>query len=176
MQKIIDNVLIECIQGDITRQADITAVVNAANARLSPGGGVSGAIHKVAGPSLYQECRILAPLKPGQAVITAGHKLPNRYCIHCLGPIYGVDKPEDKLLSDCYRNALLLAEDNKIDSIAFPAISTGVFGYPIHLAASTALKTIIGMLSGFKHLKKVRFVLYSNKDLKIHEETLSQLV
>ncbi|MEN2995438.1 MAG: macro domain-containing protein [Acetomicrobium sp.] len=142
MEKKISGVTIECVKGDITRQPDVTAVVNAANAWLKPGGGVAGAIHRAAGPELDKECRPLAPIKPGQAVITGGHNLPNKYVIHCLGPRYGVDKPEDRLLSDCYRNALKLADEHEIDSIAFPAISTGVFGYPVQEAAEVALRTV----------------------------------
>jgi O-acetyl-ADP-ribose deacetylase len=121
---------LECVQGDIARQPDMETVVNAANAELRIGGGVAGAIHRAAGPELEKECRPLAPIRPGQAVITGAHNLPNRYVIHCLGPIYGIDEPADELLAACYRNALQLAEQNKIASIAFPAISTGVFGYP----------------------------------------------
>ncbi len=123
MEKNISGAVIECIQGDIAAQADMAAVVNAANAYLRMGGGVAGAIHRTAGPGLEVECRLLAPIRPGEAVITGGHKLPNRYCIHCLGPVYGVDKPEDRLLSDCYRNALNLAEEHKIESIAFPVLA-----------------------------------------------------
>lgn len=172
----IKGVTIECIKGDIAGQVGITAVVNAANAQLMPGGGVAGAIHRAAGPGLKEECRKLAPIKPGQAVITGGHNLPNRYVIHCLGPIYGVDKPEDKLLADCYRNALELGEKHKIDSIAFPAISTGAFGYPIEDAAEVAFKTIIEMIPKLKSVKKIRFVLYSESDLKVHERVLSRLI
>lgn len=99
MARTIKGVTIECVQGDITRQEGFDAVVNAANAELRPGGGVSGAIHRAAGPGLAEECRPLAPIKPGQAVITSAHKLPNRFVIHCLGPVYGVDKPSDRLLA-----------------------------------------------------------------------------
>jgi O-acetyl-ADP-ribose deacetylase (regulator of RNase III) len=175
MEKTISGVTIECVKGDITRQPDVTAVVNAANAWLRPGGGVAGAIHRAAGPGLEEECRPLAPIKPGQAVITGGHNLPNKYIIHCLGPRYGIDKPENKLLSDCYRNALKLADEHNIDSIAFPAISTGVFGYPVEEAAEVALKTIKEVIPTLKHVKKIRFVLHSDRDLKIHEKVLESL-
>lgn len=175
MEKTISGVTIECVKGDITRQPDVTAVVNAANAWLKPGGGVAGAIHRAAGPELDEECRPLAPIKPGQAVITGGHNLPNKYVIHCLGPRYGVDKPEDRLLSDCYRNALKLADEHEIDSIAFPAISTGVFGYPIQEAAEVALRTVKETIPSLKHVKKIRFVLHSDRDLKIHEKVLESL-
>lgn len=175
MEKILSGVTIECVKGDIAKQPDITAVVNAANAWLKPGGGVAGAIHRAAGPGLEEECRPLAPIKPGQAVITGGHNLPNRYVIHCLGPRWGIDKPEDKLLADCYRNALKLADEHKIDSIAFPAISTGIFGYPVEEAAKVALKTIKEVIPTLKHVKKIRFVLHSDRDLTVHEKVLASL-
>lgn len=175
IEKIISGVTIECVKGDIAKQPDITAVVNAANAWLKPGGGVAGAIHRAAGPGLEEECRPLAPIKPGQAVITGGHNLPNRYVIHCLGPRWGIDKPEDKLLADCYRNALKLADEHKIDSIAFPAISTGIFGYPVEEAAKVALKTIKEVIPTLKHVKKIRFVLHSDRDLTVHEKVLASL-
>lgn len=176
MKKTISGITIECIKGDIVSQPDITAIVNAANAQLKIGGGVAGAIHRAAGPGLEEECRPLAPIKPGECVITGGHRLPNRYVIHCLGPIYGVNKPENELLANCYRNALKLAEQHKIDSIAFPAISTGAFGYPIEEAAEVAFKTIMELLPELQYVKRIRFVLYSNKALEIHEKTLSRLL
>lgn len=166
---------IECIKGDIASQAGIDAVVNAANAQLRTGGGVAGAIHRAAGPGLEEECRPLAPIKPGEAVISGGHKLPNKYVIHCLGPVYGVDKPEADLLAECYRNALNLAEENNIQSIAFPAISTGVFGYPVEGAAEVAFRTINDLIPGLKTVKKIRFVLFSDNDLEIHEKVLSRI-
>ncbi len=175
MQKIVNGVKIECVQGDIASQGDIAAVVNAANAQLRMGGGVAGAINRAAGAELEQECRPLAPIKLGQAVLTGGHKLPNRYIIHCLGPVYGRDKPEDKLLADCYRNALLLAEKHKIESIAFPAISAGAFGYPVEDAASVAFGAILEMTDKLKYIKIVRFVLYSRGDLEAHQNVLSAL-
>jgi len=173
MEKIISGITIECIKGDISSQPDITAIVNAANAQLKMGGGVAGAIHRAAGTGLEKECRPLAPIKPGEAVITGGHRLPNRFVIHCLGPIFGVDKPEDKILENCYLNAIKLAEQYKIDSIAFPSISTGVFGYPIEKAAEVSLGAIIEIVPRLQYVKRIRFVLYSNRDLDIYERTLS---
>jgi O-acetyl-ADP-ribose deacetylase (regulator of RNase III) len=117
----------------------------------------------------------LAPIKPGQAVITGGHNLPNRYVIHCLGPVYGVDEPSDRLLVECYRNALKLAEQHGISSVAFPAISTGVFGYPMEEAAEVAFRTIAEMAPSLKSVKVIRFVLRDEKALRIHEETLARL-
>jgi len=175
VKKTISGVTIECVKGDIASQADITAVVNAANAQLRMGGGVAGAIHRAAGPGLSEECRPLAPIEVGEAVITGGHNLPNRYVIHCLGPVYGTDKPENELLARCYRNALRLAEKHNIKSIAFPAISTGAFGYPVEEAASVAFSNVLKMTSELKYVKRIRFVLYSEKDLEIHERVLSVL-
>ncbi|HDP98284.1 MAG TPA: RNase III inhibitor [bacterium] len=172
----ISGVTIECIQGDIAAQSGIAAVVNAANAELMIGGGVAGAIHRAAGPRLEEECRPLAPISPGEAVITGGHNLPNRYVIHCLGPIYGIDKPENLLLANCYRNALKLAEEHRIESIAFPAISTGAFGYPISDAAELAFRTIVEDIPKLKFVKTIRFVLFSASDLKVHQETLSRMI
>lgn len=175
MIKEVDGVVLETLQGDITSQPDIEAVVNAANAQLMPGGGVAGAIHRAAGFKLAEECKSLAPIKPGEAVITDAYNLPNSFVIHCLGPVYGVDKPEDELLEKCYINALDIAERNNISSIAFPAISTGAFGYPFREATEIAVKTVIEKAKDLNNVKKVRFVLFGEKDLKIYDEILSQL-
>ena len=173
MNKIISGINIECLKGDIASQTEIDAVVNAANAQLRTGGGVAGAIHRAAGPGLEEECRALAPIRPGQAVISGGHKLPNKYVIHCLGPVYGVDKQEADLLAKCYRNALLLAEKHEIESIAFPAISTGAFGYPVEKATEVAFRTIMEIIPDLKSVRNIRFVLYSDSDLEIHDKILS---
>jgi O-acetyl-ADP-ribose deacetylase (regulator of RNase III) len=175
MEKMVSEVKIECIKGDITSQKDITAIVNAANAELKTGGGVAGAIHKTAGPDLEKECKPLAPIKPGEAVITSGHELPNEYVIHCLGPVYGRDQPEDELLSKCYRNALEIAEEKTIDSIAFPALSTGAFGYPKQEAAQVVFGIISEMIDQLKTVKKIRFVLFTEQDLEIYKTKLSKL-
>ena len=175
MEKSLSGIQIECVQGDIASQPGIDAVVNAANAQLMIGGGVTGAIHRAAGPGLEQECRPLAPIRPGEAVITRAHNLPNKYVIHCLGPVYGYDKPEDRLLSSCYRNALKLAEENEIRSVAFPAVSAGAFGYPIEGAANVALTTIMEILPELRHVKSIRFVLFSTSDLEVFNNTLASL-
>lgn len=172
----IAGVTVECVRGDIAAQPDVAAVVNAANAQLRTGGGVAGAIHRAAGPGLAAECRPLAPIRPGEAVITGGHNLPNRHVIHCLGPVYGADRPEAELLARCYRNALELAERHRIDSIAFPAISTGAFGYPMEEAAEVAFRTICETIPRLTHVKRIRFVLHSARDLRVHEETLARLL
>ncbi len=157
-------------------QEYVAAVVNAANAQLRSGGGVAGAIHRAAGPGLEREARTLAPINPGEAVITGGHSLPNRYVIHTLGPVYGQDRPEDELLADCYRKSLALAEENELDSITFPAISTGVFGYPIEEAAEVALGTVVEEAQKLEHVRLIRFVLFGEKDLEVHEEVLDEIL
>jgi O-acetyl-ADP-ribose deacetylase (regulator of RNase III) len=175
IKKQIGEITIEIIQGDITKQPDIEAIVNAANAYLTPGGGVSGAIHRATGPELAKECRKYAPIKVGEAVITKAYNLPNKYVIHCLGPRYGVNKPEDKLLASCYINALNIAEKNKIASIAFPSISTGIFGYPIEEASNVVLKTILELIDRLKYIKKIRFVLFSKEDFEVYKAVLENV-
>lgn len=166
---------IECIRGDITRQADIIAIVNAANAQLAGGGGVDGAINLAAGPELVKASRKLAPIQPGQAVITQAFDLPNEFVIHCLGPVYGQDEPADKLLADCYRNALRIAEEQGIASIAFPAISTGAFGYPLAEAADVALDTVIEVVPSLKKVKHIRFCLFNEQHEQVHSAKLKEL-
>ncbi|MDK2976475.1 MAG: O-acetyl-ADP-ribose deacetylase [Candidatus Marinimicrobia bacterium] len=168
MKKTINHVTIDICQGNIVAQKDIDAVVNAANAQLMPGGGVAGAIHRAAGPKLAEACKPLAPILPGEAVITPAFNLPNKFVIHCLGPVYGVDKPEDELLSRCYLNALKRGEEKHIRSIAFPAISTGAFGYPVDDAADVALHCVQQSLPGLHSIRLIRFVLFSPDDLKIY--------
>ena len=171
----LNGIQIEVVQGDIAKQEGIDAVVNAANAQLLTGGGVAGAIHRAAGPGLAEECRPYAPISPGQAVITGAHKLPNRHVIHCLGPVYGVDEPSDKLLKDCYRNALNLAEENALPSIAFPAISTGAFGYPFIEASRIALQTVCLLIPELRHLHQIRFVLFAKEDKEHYDRLLKEL-
>ncbi|PHQ25379.1 RNase III inhibitor [Marinobacter guineae] len=165
-------VRVECVKGNIAAQPDMDAVVNAANAQLLPGSGVAGAIHSAAGPGLAEECRALAPISPGEAVISSAHNLPNRHVIHCLGPVYGVDEPSDRLLAECYRNALLLADHNGLASVAFPAISTGVFGYPLADAATVAMKALADTLPSLGSVRLIRFVLFSDQDLSVFQEAL----
>ena len=173
MRRQLGAVTVECIRGDITSQDDVEAVVNAANARLEPGGGVAGAIHRAAGPGLAEEAVPLGPIGPGEAVITGAHGLPNRYVVHTLGPVYGQDRPEAELLARCYRNSLALAEEEGLESIAFPAISTGIFGYPIEEAARVALDTISEEAQRLDQVRLVRFVLFGERDLEVHERVLA---
>lgn len=168
-------VTIECAQGNIANQPGMDAVVNAANAELRTGGGVAGALHRAAGPGLETECRPLAPIRPGQAVITAAHRLPNRHVIHCLGPVYGRDEPAGVLLAACYRNALSLAEQRGLTSIAFPAISTGIFGYPKEAAARVALTTIRDELPNLRSVKLIRFVLYGAEDEQVYARVIAEV-
>ncbi|HZU90564.1 MAG TPA: macro domain-containing protein [Stellaceae bacterium] len=175
MIRVGRGVAIDCVRGDIARQSDIECIVNAANAELVSGGGVAGAIHRAAGPGLAEECRSLAPIRPGQAVITGGHALPNRYVVHCLGPVWGRDEPADALLASCYRNALALAEQKGVISIAFPAISTGVFGFPLERAAAIALGTVLDAAERLRTIEHIRFVLFGEDDHRIHVETLRAL-
>ena len=175
MKKQSGKVILEAVQGDITNQPEMTAVVNAANAQLMPGGGVAGAIHRASGPGLAEECRSMAPIRPGEAVISGAHNLPNKYVIHCLGPVYGMDKPENLLLADCYRNALQLADEKQIDSVAFPAISTGAFGYPFEAATDITLQTILEVIPDLKFVRHIRFVLYGEEDFEVYVERLRRL-
>jgi O-acetyl-ADP-ribose deacetylase len=175
VRREVHGVTVECVQGDITSQDDVAAIVNAANARLESGGGVAGAIHRAAGPGLSREARPLAPIRPGEAVITGAHDLPNRHVIHTLGPVYGQDRPEAELLANCYRNSLALAEENGLNSIAFPAISTGVFGYPVEEAAGVAMRTVFERAEKLQNVRLVRFVLFGERDLAVHEKALSEI-
>lgn len=161
--------------GDITDQPDAGAIVNAANAALRPGGGVAGAIHRAAGPGLEREAVPLGPIAPGEAVITGGHRLPNRYVIHVLGPVHGVDRPEDRLLASCHRRALRLADDHGVEVVAFPAISTGAFGYPVDEAAPVALGATVDAAAALAHVREVRFVVWSERDLAAFRTALAAL-
>ncbi len=175
MQAQRGDVVIECVRGDITDQPSFDAVVNAANARLRTGGGVAGAVHRAAGPGLAEECRPLAPIEPGEAVITGGHDLPNPHVIHCLGPVYGEDEPADELLASCYREALRLAEEEGLGSVAFPALSTGAFGYPMDEAARVALGAVWELAPALESVGRIRFTLFGERALTAHEEALSEL-
>jgi O-acetyl-ADP-ribose deacetylase (regulator of RNase III) len=173
-RRAFGSLVVECVRGDITAQSDVDAVVNAANAELAPGGGVAGAIHRVAGPGLYEECRPLAPIDTGQAVITSGHGLPNTWCIHALGPVFRASTDPAGELASCYREAIARAEERKLRSFATPAISTGIFGYPLEEAADVALRTVAGSRD-LATLRLVRFVLWGEKDLDVHVEALQRI-
>ncbi len=167
---------IKIIQGDITRLA-VDAIVNAANPTLLGGGGVDGAIHRAAGPRLKEECKSLGGARAGEAKITHGYNLPARWVIHTVGPLWhGGDQGEEKTLRHCYENSLCIARSYGLVSIAFPAISTGIYGYPIELAAPIALSTIDWFLKECAYYKmEVICVLHNSNDLQIYIETAKKL-
>jgi O-acetyl-ADP-ribose deacetylase len=167
--------MIELVQGSIIAQQDMVAVALAANKHLIRGGGVSGLMHRAAGPELEAYCKTLGPIGVGEAVISPGFGLPNRYVVHCVGPRYFVDQPEDVLLSNCYANALHLCEHHEIESIAFPAISTGIYNYPMVEAAEVSLYAVRAFLRKAKYVQQVRFVLYRPEDLAIWQHAYMQM-
>lgn len=173
MKLEINESVLELTQGDITKQKT-EAIVNAANKRLDPGGGVAGAIHRAAGPKLWQECKKLGGCETGEAKLTDGYELPAQYVIHTVGPVYSGSPEDPEKLKSCYSECLKLAEDKGIDSISFPALSTGAFGYPMEEAAQIALKTVAKELKE-SPIKLVRFVLYQSEALKVHEDVLKSL-
>ncbi len=159
---------IKIITGDITKQP-VDAIVNAANTSLLGGGGVDGAIHDAAGPELLAECRTLGGCKTGQAKITGGYKLPAKYVIHTVGPVWqGGDHGEHELLANCYRNCLKLAVDHDIKTIAFPSISTGVYGFPIEKASEIALAEISKFLQGNDTVESVIIVCFGTNPYNIY--------
>jgi O-acetyl-ADP-ribose deacetylase (regulator of RNase III) len=162
-------------KGDITNEST-DAIVNAANSGLRGGGGVDGAIHRAGGPAIMQECRKIGNCPTGQAVITTGGNLKTKYVIHTVGPIYrGGKRGEAELLKSAHLESLKLASKRKINSIAFPAISTGVYGYPKHQAANIALKTTIEYLKEHDDIKLVRFILFDQKTYDIFAEELEKI-
>jgi O-acetyl-ADP-ribose deacetylase (regulator of RNase III) len=172
---------IELTQGDITR-SDTTAIANAANSMLMGGGGVDGAIHRAAGPELLQALREVkrtlagGVLATGKAVLTPGFKLQARYVIHCVGPIYDREgKRAQELLASCYAEALRLCEEHSIDSIAFPSISTGVYGYPVDEAAPVALRALAERLPELPTVELCRFVLFDRATFTAYERAAQQI-
>ena len=176
MQVQVNSATLELVQGDITQQ-DTDAIVNAANSGLRGGGGVDGAIHRAGGPAIMQECRQIGGCPTGQAVITTGGKLRAKHVIHAVGPIYrGGAQGEAELLASAYRSSLEVARQNHLKTIAFPSLSTGAYGYPIAEAARVALRTVVDELKAHPGIELVRFVLFTEGDLRVYEEALRGLV
>ena len=170
----IDNSVLEIKKGDITEQ-ETDAVVNAANKRLAPGGGVAGAIHRAAGPELYEECKQLGGCETGDAKITGGYRLPAEFVIHTVGPVYSGSENDEKDLRSSYRRSLEVAVENEIKSVSFPSISTGAFGYPTSEAAEIALDEIKHFLEGNNGIDLVRMVLFSEDDYEIYLEKAEEI-
>ncbi|CAN5216614.1 O-acetyl-ADP-ribose deacetylase [soil metagenome] len=164
--------MIRVIQGDITKQA-VDAIVNAANTSLLGGGGVDGAIHRAAGPDLVFECRMLHGCKTGDAKITKGYRLPAKHIIHAVGPVWrGGSHGEPDLLASCYRRALEIAVENNLTSIAFPNISTGIYGYPKDKAADVAIATIYQFLEQPSSIQDVIFVCFDTENLTLYQDRI----
>ena len=170
--RTINGVTLALLQGDIVKvQAD--AIVNAANSALAGGGGVDGAIHRAGGPSIMQACRDIGGCPTGSAVATDAGRLSAKYVFHAVGPIYRGNPEDERLLKSAYQSCLDLAEQYKIESIAFPSLSTGIYGYPLHLAAPVALRTITEHIKKPTSLKQVIMVLYGDSSYQAFEDALA---
>ena len=165
---------IEIVEGDITR-LDVDAIVNAANTTLLGGGGVDGAIHRAAGPGLLDECRTLGGCPTGHARITSAYNLPSKFIIHAVGPVWrGGRHGEEKLLADAYRHSLWIAENTKLRSIAFPNISTGIYGFPKEPAAGIAISTSLAFLETAEHVERILFCVFDPENGKIYRQRLME--
>jgi O-acetyl-ADP-ribose deacetylase (regulator of RNase III) len=175
MRVKINNSFVELKRGDITLE-DTDALVNAANSGLRGGGGVDGAMHRAGGPEIMAECRAIGKCSPGNAVITTGGRLKARRVIHTVGPIYNDgEHNEAQILSSAYKASLELAAENGLSTVAFPSISTGAYGYPIEEAATIALSAVADFLRKTDKITLVRFVLFSDADLKTYEKALARI-
>lgn len=170
--------MIKLVKGDITKIDYVEAIVNAANSSLLGGGGVDGAIHRAAGSELLFECRLLGGCKTGQAKITKAYKLPCKYIIHTVGPVWnGGGHREDELLADCYRSSLKLAVDNHIRTLAFPSISTGIYSFPVERAAEIAVRTVDKFLKeNPRQLDMVMWVLFDDNTEKAYQAAVDLLL
>lgn len=170
--------IIETVLGDITKQTDVEAIVNAANNSLLGGGGVDGAIHRAAGRELLAECRTLNGCKTGEAKITSAYKLTCKYVIHTVGPIYrGGNSGEPQLLANTYKNSMKLALQNKIRTIAFPSISTGVYSYPLEEAAEIAIKTVNDFYMEHQNeFDCIRFVLFDSRTKQAYDNAIDRII
>ncbi len=169
---------VELVRGDLTRETT-DAIVNAANSSLMGGGGVDGAIHRGGGPAILEECRRIraarGPLPAGEAVITGAGRLPSRHVIHTVGPVWqGGQAGEADVLARCYRSTLALAAERGLESVAFPSISTGAYGYPVDAAAAVAVAAVKDALSAPTSLGLVKWVLFSDQDLEVYRRALER--
>jgi O-acetyl-ADP-ribose deacetylase (regulator of RNase III) len=175
MKVNVQKSILEIVQGNITQQ-DTEAIGNAANSALAGGGGVDGAIHRAGGPTLMSELRAKYKGCPtGSAVITGGGNLKAKYVVHAVGPRYSGSPKDPELLASAYRKSLELCSQNKISSIAFPSISTGIYGYPVEEASRIALKTVMDYLKDHPEIKLVRFVLFDSRTYDVYENALKEL-
>ncbi|MGZ3616034.1 MAG: O-acetyl-ADP-ribose deacetylase [Ktedonobacteraceae bacterium] len=173
--RTINGVMLALMRGNIV-DVPADAIVNAANSGLRGGGGVDGAIHRAGGPSIMEECRKIGGCPTGEAVVTTAGRLPAKFVFHAVGPIYGASPDDERLLASAYQSCLDLAEKHQVKSISFPSLSTGIYGYPLELAAPVALHTIIEHVKKPTCLQRVLMVLFGEHAYKVHEQALDKLL
>ena len=173
--RTINGVMLALIRGNIV-EVPAEAIVNAANSGLRGGGGVDGAIHRAGGPNIMEECRKIGGCPTGEAVVTTAGRLPAKYIFHAVGPMYSGSPDDELLLASAYQSCLNLAEKYQVKSISFPSLSTGIYGYPLELAAPVALHTIIEHVKKPTYLQQVMMVLFGEQAYKVHEQALDKLL